>query len=179
MTVELAARTPGPIIVVVDPTAIVIRRPTPRLLAHPGPPVRRNPNPAAVAIRRPVVVVVYDNGVRPPNPAIVVNVGPIAVGIEIFGAPNIAVVILNVVTKALGQVLLAFLYESVPGIGGIARHELPIAGIWSIDQQLRGTSVAQSETGRLGIDARATAIASSYTHASIADIDAIQSFFLG
>src|SRR6185369_2703365 len=127
MTVELAAWTPGPIVVVVNPTAVVIRRPTPGLLAHPGPTVRRNPNPAAIAIRSPIVIVVYDSDVRAPNPAVVVNVGPIAVGVEIFSAPNIAVVILNVVTKALGQVLLAFLYKSIPGIGGIARHELPIA----------------------------------------------------
>src|SRR6185503_1253921 len=84
MTVELAARTPGPIVVVVDPTAVVIRRPTPGLLAHPGPTVRRNPNPAAIAIRSPIVIVVYDSDVRAPNPAVVVNVGPIAVGVEIF-----------------------------------------------------------------------------------------------
>ena len=38
--VELAARAPGPVVVVVNPAAIVIRRPTPGFIAHPGPAIR-------------------------------------------------------------------------------------------------------------------------------------------
>ena len=95
MPVITAARTPGPIVVVIDPAAVVIRRPAPRLVANPGPAVRRNPTPAAVTIGRPVIVVVDDRRVRTPDPTIVSRVSPVAVGIKVFGAPNVLVVILR------------------------------------------------------------------------------------
>jgi hypothetical protein len=51
---------------------------------------------------------------RAPNPAVVVRVCPVAIGVEIFGAPNVAVVILNVIAKTLGQVPLAIVNPVVP-----------------------------------------------------------------
>lgn len=56
MTIVSAARTPCPIVVVINPTTIVIRRPAPRFMAHPSPTVRRHPNPTAIAIRRPIAI---------------------------------------------------------------------------------------------------------------------------
>src|SRR6185295_178041 len=72
------SRAPRPVAVIVDPAAIVIRSPTPRFVAHPGPAIRGNPAPATVAIRRPVVVVIDYGLMRPPDPAVVVHVGPVA-----------------------------------------------------------------------------------------------------
>src|SRR4026209_708004 len=54
--VVLAARAPGPVAVVINPTPVVIRRPAPRLVTNPRPTVRRTPRPMTVAIRRPVAV---------------------------------------------------------------------------------------------------------------------------
>src|SRR5262245_2382722 len=56
ITLKLTAGTPGPVTVVIDPAAVVIRRPTPRLISHPGPAVRRTPDPMAVTIWRPIAV---------------------------------------------------------------------------------------------------------------------------
>ena len=44
---------------------------------------------------------------RPPDPAVIVCLGPIAVGFELFGAPNRFVEVLNVVFEPLRQVLFA------------------------------------------------------------------------
>src|SRR5687767_3019487 len=97
MPVILTARTPGPVVVIVDPAAVVIRGPTPGLITNPGPAIRRNPDPVSVAIRRPVVIVVDNRNVWPPDPAIVIGVGPVAISVKVFGAPDVVVVILRVV----------------------------------------------------------------------------------
>lgn len=56
VSVKLAARAPRPVAVVINPAAIVIRRPAPRLVTDPRPAVRRAPAPLAVAIRSPIAV---------------------------------------------------------------------------------------------------------------------------
>lgn len=43
LPVKLAAWTPGPKTVVINPTTIVIGRPTPRFISHPRPAIRRTP----------------------------------------------------------------------------------------------------------------------------------------
>src|SRR5439155_22401479 len=45
VAIVLAAGTPGPIVVVVDPAAVVIGSPAPGLITNPGPTVRRTPSP--------------------------------------------------------------------------------------------------------------------------------------
>lgn len=40
MPVIPAARTPRPVVVVIDPAAIMIRSPAPRLIPNPGPAIR-------------------------------------------------------------------------------------------------------------------------------------------
>src|ERR1043166_732985 len=110
------ARTPGPVVVVIDPTSVMIRRPTPRLLAHPGPTIRITPGPIAITIRRPVVVAAQKSCTWLPDPAVVGGVTPVAVGIKIFGAPNVAIVILNVVTQTFSQIMFALVDPIVPGI---------------------------------------------------------------
>ena len=112
--VIITARAPGPVVVVIDPAAVVIRGPTPRFVTHPRPTIRGAPGPTPITIRRPAVVVVDYGRVRPPDPAIVIRVGPIAIGIQIFGAPHVAVVILNVVTQALREIVLAPVDPVVP-----------------------------------------------------------------
>src|SRR5437879_12219234 len=84
----IAVRTPGPVVVVINPAAIVIRRPAPRFVADPGPAVRIAPEPRPETIRRPVVVVIDDGNVRTPDPAVVVGVRPTAVGAESLRAPE-------------------------------------------------------------------------------------------
>lgn len=80
--IAVAARRPAPTVVVIDPATIMVRRPAPRLVADPSPSVRRTPDPVAVAIGRPVVIVVDDRHVRTPYPAVIcTRINPIAVGI--------------------------------------------------------------------------------------------------
>src|SRR5258706_7889755 len=155
MTVILAARTPGPIVVVVNPAAVVIRSPAPGLLAHPGPTIRRNPVPIPIPIWSPIVVTVDCAGLRMPDPAIVFGVSPIAIGIQVFATPNITIVILSVVTQPLRQVTLAFLNPVVPGIssvGSVRGDKLPITRVVAFDHKLGSTSIAHLKSGGLGID---------------------------
>src|SRR5687767_15629674 len=70
----VAARTPGPVVVVVDPATVVIRSPTPRFISDPRPTVRPNPGPGPMTIRRPVYVVVDDRDMWSPDPAVVVYI---------------------------------------------------------------------------------------------------------
>src|SRR5919205_4551347 len=77
--VAVAARRPSPVVVHVDPAAVVIRSPAPIFVRDPGPAVRVAPDPTAVAVRRPVVVVVDDGRVRAPDVAVVARVLPVAV----------------------------------------------------------------------------------------------------
>ena len=113
LLVEVAARHPGPVIIVKDPAAIVIRRPTPRFVADPRPTVRRTPRPMTITIRRPIAERIDYAGVRPPNPAVLATVGPLTVSIEILGAPNVFVKILNIVTKALCEISLTLAHPLV------------------------------------------------------------------
>src|SRR6267142_728087 len=101
--------TPGPIAIVVNPTTIVIRCPTPGFITNPRPPIRRNPGPMSVAVRRPVVVGVNDGDVRSPDPTVIVGIGPTAVGVEIFPAPDgvIKVTHVLVILQSRGQIAFA------------------------------------------------------------------------
>jgi len=56
VTTVSVLRRPGPVIVDIDPTAVVIRRPSPGLVSDPRPAVRRTPRPATVAIWRPISI---------------------------------------------------------------------------------------------------------------------------
>src|SRR2546426_11584565 len=105
----VAVRTPGPVVVVIDPAAIMIRRPAPRFVADPGPSVRLTPDPGAKTIRRPVVVVIDDCYVRSPDPAVVVDVSPTAVSIEIFRTPNVGVIVAGtlLIFETRGEKMLA------------------------------------------------------------------------
>jgi hypothetical protein len=90
--------------------------------------------------------------VRSPNPAVLVCLGPIAVGFELFGAPNRFVKVLDVVFESLRKVLFAI---ADPGVDRIARrsgNEVPVAGVLAGDDQFRRTTFAQSETRRVGIN---------------------------
>src|SRR6266700_4300450 len=98
MTVEVAPWAPRPVIVVIDPAAIVIPRPSPRFITYPGPSVWWTPGPTAVTIGRPIVVVVDDYDIWPPDPAVFVCVGPTTIGIQIFCAPDVIIIVLGVVT---------------------------------------------------------------------------------
>src|SRR6185503_14303218 len=88
LSVELAARTPGPVAVVINPTPVVIRRPAPRLVTNPRPAVRGTPRPVTVAVRRPVAVDADGARTWTPDPAVIICVDPIAIGVEIFSTPD-------------------------------------------------------------------------------------------
>ena len=109
----MTARTPGPIIVVIDPAPIVIRGPAPRFIPDPRPAIGRAPGPVAVTIGRPVVVDIDYGRVRTPDPTIVRHIRPIAISIEIFSAPNVFIIVLNVVMRSLGQIALAIIHPTV------------------------------------------------------------------
>src|SRR5262249_32499018 len=69
-----------------DPTPIVVDRPTERLLRHPGP-AGVAPHPPAVHVRLPAV---RDPG-RPPHPAVLGRVEPLAVPAQLAVAAEIVV----------------------------------------------------------------------------------------
>src|SRR5580658_409173 len=77
------ARIPKPAAVggIVEPAAIVIRRPAPTLAAHPRPAIPIFPNPAAATIGRP-----SRGYVGTPDVAIIRNLGPYAVVLHVFNA---------------------------------------------------------------------------------------------
>ena len=116
--VELAARAPRPVAVVINPTPVVIRRPAPRLVTNPRPAVRRTPGPMTVAIRRPVAVDAERAGMWPPDPAVVVCVDPVAVGVEIFSTQRrIRRNISRSDLLTLCEILLALLHPLIDRIG--------------------------------------------------------------
>src|SRR5687768_9429682 len=96
----MAARHPGPRVVVVDPASVVIRRPTPWFVTDPRPAIGRTPRPMTVAVRRPVAERVDHARVRLPDPTVIAGLRPVAVVAEVFGAPNIFVEVLIFIAKA-------------------------------------------------------------------------------
>src|SRR5690242_4215524 len=107
IAIKLAARTPRPVTVVINPATIVIRRPSPRLVSNPRPTVRRTPGPLPVTIWHPIAIPADRARERTPDPTVIVGLNPIAVRIEILAAPNILVVIPGIVLESLRQVALA------------------------------------------------------------------------
>jgi len=126
---EGTARTPCPVTVVIHPSAVVIWCPAPRFISHPGPTIRRTPHPVTITIRRPIAVDVNRVRLRSPDPAVVGRVSPIAVCVEIFGAPNVFIIVLGVVTKTLGQVTLAIVHPFVDCVARCVGNELPVARV--------------------------------------------------
>src|SRR5438445_10408975 len=175
------ARAPGPIVVVINPAAVVIRRPTPWLLSHPGPAVWRAPRPVPVAIRRPVVVVVDYGNLRPPDPAIIVGVNPITISIQFFRAPDIGIVIPNavIVSQASGQLCFATGYPIVPAVFRRRISKVPIAFVAGYRFQRRTMPIAHDKARTFRVDAGTTVLAHCYLHAAVLlDIDAIKAFCL-
>jgi hypothetical protein len=104
---------------------------------------------------------------RPPYPAKIVGVVPIAIGAEIFGAPNVFVVVFDVVFKALSQKLLTFANPIVNHIARERDRELPVAHVLAGDDELSRATVAQDKPGRVGINSGAAAIAHGQPDASV------------
>jgi hypothetical protein len=116
---------------------------------------------------------------RPPDPAEIVRVGPVAVSRQLFRAPRVFVVILTIVTEPLREEALAIAYPIVNLIkrGG---EKLPIAGVVARDDQLSRAAVTQRKPRRVGIDPCAPAVAHGQAHATIArHVDPVESRFLG
>lgn len=114
----IAVRTPRPIVVIVNPSTPVIRRPTPRFIADPRPSIRRYPRPMTVTIRGPVAVGIYDRDARSPDPAVIVGVNPATIRVEIFPAPNGIVVIPHVIVilETSGEVAFAIDDPVIPAV---------------------------------------------------------------
>jgi hypothetical protein len=74
LAIVLASRSPGPVVVVIDPAAIVIGRPAPWLMTYPGPAIGRTPGPLAISIRYPIVVSSNGGCVWTPNPSVFTGV---------------------------------------------------------------------------------------------------------
>src|SRR5205814_6655502 len=71
---------PSPVIVVIDPAAIVERSVAPGLVFNPSPSPRINPDPMPVAVRCPTCV----NLIRHPDVTIARSVTPLAVLIQVL-----------------------------------------------------------------------------------------------
>jgi hypothetical protein len=69
-----------------------------------------------MAVRRPIKIVVDDCYVRTPDPSIFLCVFPVAVRIQFFRAPDVIVIVLIVVIKALRQVAFSVVNPVVPKI---------------------------------------------------------------
>jgi hypothetical protein len=177
--IKPATRYPRPIVIVIDPTAVVIRRPSPRFVTDPRPAIRLDPGPGTITIWRPIVISADYRPVRTPNPAEVGRVIPIAVGLEIFRAPNILVVVLDVVFESLGKIAFPVVDPFVRGIERCRDEKLPVAGGGAVGNEFRGASIAQSETGSVRIDACAAAVANGYSNASFSwRVNAVESRLL-
>jgi hypothetical protein len=84
---------------------------------------------------------------RPPNPAVVAALSPFTIVAEIFGAPNILVEVLVFVTKSLRKITLPIADPLIDLVAHSRREQVPIAGVLTSDDEFRGTSVPQRETG--------------------------------
>jgi hypothetical protein len=82
-----------------------------------------------------------------PHPAEVVGIAPVAISIEIFSAPNVFVVVLNVVFEPLREIALAVAYPGVNRVMLVGCKKLPVACAFAAHNELSGTTVAQIETG--------------------------------
>jgi hypothetical protein len=85
--------------------------------------------------------------VRPPDPAIFFAAGPLAVIFEIFGSPNVLVEIFVVVARPLRDVTFTFAHPLVNGVARSGGEQIPVAGVVSHGDELRGTSIAKRESG--------------------------------
>ena len=121
----------------------------------------------AVTVRRPIAEGADRGGVWSPDPAKIVGIGPIAISVEILCAPNVFVVILDVVLESLGQILLT-LADPIVNRVACRRGELPVAHVLAADDELGRAAIAQSKPGRIGLYSRASAIADRQTHSTIA-----------
>jgi hypothetical protein len=83
----------------------------------------------------------------PPRPAIRTGLGPLAVIVEILGAPNILIEVLVVVSKTLRQITLTIADPFVDGVTRCGGEQVPISSVLAGDDEFRGTSVAQRESG--------------------------------
>ena len=133
IVIEGTPWTPRPITTVENPTAIVVRRPSPGFITNPRPTIRRAPDPMSITIRRPIIVNIDYRIVRTPNPTVVRCIAPITKGIEIFCAPNVFVVVLNVVTESLCEIALPIIYPVIDWIERRIGNKLPVARVVARD----------------------------------------------
>jgi hypothetical protein len=110
--------------------------------------------------------VVYGDSVGAPDPTIVTRVGPGSVRIKIFGSPNIVVVILNIVTKSLGQVSFTIIDPAIPRISGGSIKQLPVTRIGTVEDEFGGATLTNLKTRGVGINASASTVSHSQTDAS-------------
>src|SRR5215211_8156669 len=87
---------PHPVAVIEYPASMMIRCPTPRLIVHPCPPEWRHPTPASITVGRPVRVRSGRGRIRTPHVTVLLRVDPFAIVIKVFGAVDVAVVVLIV-----------------------------------------------------------------------------------
>ena len=115
----------------------------------------------AVAIRRPVAEGVDYARMRAPDPAVFARAGPLAVVVEIFGAPNIFVEVLRIVARTLREITLAITDPFVNSVARTGSEQVPVARVVARGDQFGGTPVAQRESGSVGIDAGTAAVTHS------------------
>jgi hypothetical protein len=114
-----------------------------------------------------------------PDPTVFVTIDPVAIGIEILAAPNILVVIPRVVLEALRQVTLAVRDPTIDRIGWRGRHQVPIAGVFAVNDEFGSASVAKRETGSIRIDSCAATFANGQANATVfRNVNPVKSIFL-
>jgi len=159
-------RTPRPVTVVIHPSSVVIWRPSPGFITHPGPTIRRTPYPVTISIWRPINVV--DGArMRSPDPAVVGRVTPIAVCIEILGAPNVFIIVLGVVAKSLSQITLAVVYPFVNCVALCIGNKLPVSCVVTRNDKFGSSSISKRKSGCIRVDSGAAAVADCKTNTAV------------
>src|SRR5579864_6698675 len=96
-------RPPRPVSAVNEPSAIVIRRPAPRFIRYPRPTVVRLPDPISIAIRRPARILI-----RNPDLAVIRDVFPVAMSVEIL-RPSVIAVRMLPAPRVLNRAIAVFI----------------------------------------------------------------------
>jgi hypothetical protein len=76
-----------------------------------------------------------------PDPSVVRCICPIAIGIQVLGAPNIFIVVLNVVAKSLSQVALAIVDPFIQRVFRQCRRKFPITSVVAVNYELCRSTV--------------------------------------
>jgi hypothetical protein len=95
-----------------------------------------------VAIWRPVSIGAQHARVRPPNPAVILRLDPVAICCKLFGSPHVVAGVLDVITNPRGEITIPFVYPLVVRVAWRSGKQVPVAGVIAGRDQLSRAAVA-------------------------------------